>query len=165
MTRLRQSAREKLIVALDFWDIADARKLVRDLGDEVSFYKVGLGLQLAGGDEFAKELIRQGKRVFLDYKYYDIEETIKTAVRRAAELDVDFLTVHGAAGILKAAAEGRGAVEAEDSVRHRAHQHGCTRTSGRWDSRAMSRNSSWRGPPRRSMPAATGSLPRRAKRP
>jgi orotidine-5'-phosphate decarboxylase len=53
-----KSAREKLIVALDFWDIADARKLVRDLGDEVSFYKVGLGLQLAGGDEFAKELIK-----------------------------------------------------------------------------------------------------------
>jgi orotidine-5'-phosphate decarboxylase len=103
-----QAAREKLIVALDFWDIADARKLVRDLGDEVSFYKVGLGLQLGGGDEFAKELMRQGKRVFLDYKYYDIEETIKTAVRRAAELGVDFLTVHGAAGILKAAAEGRG---------------------------------------------------------
>ncbi len=103
-----KSAREKLIVALDFWDIADARNLVRDLGDEVSFYKVGLGLQLGGGDEFAKELIGQGKRVFLDYKYYDIEETIKTAVRRAAELGVDFLTVHGAAGILKAAAEGRG---------------------------------------------------------
>src|ERR1700681_1470939 len=93
-----QAAREKLIVALDFWDIADARKLVRDLGDEVSFYKVGLGLQLGGGDEFAKELIRQGKRVFLDYKYYDIEETIKTAVRRAAELHGDFLTVHGAVG-------------------------------------------------------------------
>ena len=53
-------------------------------------------------------MIGQGKRVFLDYKYYDIEETIKTAVRRAAELGVDFLTVHGAAGILKAAAEGRG---------------------------------------------------------
>jgi orotidine-5'-phosphate decarboxylase len=103
------SGRDRLIVALDFWDIADARKLVRDLGDEVTFYKVGLGLQLAGGDEFAKELISQGKRVFLDYKYYDIEETIKTAVRRAAELDVDFLTVHGAAGILKAAADGRGA--------------------------------------------------------
>jgi orotidine-5'-phosphate decarboxylase len=103
------SGRDRLIVALDFWDIADARKLVRDLGDEVTFYKVGLGLQLAGGDAFAKELISQGKRVFLDYKYYDIEETIKTAVRRAAELDVDFLTVHGAAGILKAAADGRGA--------------------------------------------------------
>jgi orotidine-5'-phosphate decarboxylase len=103
-----EEAREKLIVALDYWDIKDAIKLVKDLGDEVSFYKVGLGLQLAGGDSFAKELIQQGKRVFLDYKYLDIEETIKSAVKRAAELKIDFLTVHGVAGILKAAVEGRG---------------------------------------------------------
>ena len=103
-----EEAREKLIVALDHWEISDARELVRDLGDQVSFFKVGLGLQLAGGNEFAKELIQQGKRVFLDYKYYDIEETIKSAVARAAELKIDFLTVHGVAGILKAAVEGRG---------------------------------------------------------
>jgi orotidine-5'-phosphate decarboxylase len=103
-----ERAREKLIVALDYWDIDDAIKLVEDLGDEVSFYKVGLGLQLAGGDNLAKSLIQQGKRVFLDYKYLDIEETIRTAVRRAAELKIDFLTVHGIGGILKAAVEGRG---------------------------------------------------------
>jgi orotidine-5'-phosphate decarboxylase len=101
-------AREKLIVALDYWDINDAVKLVADLGNEVSFYKVGLGLQLGGGDGLAKSLIRQGKRVFLDYKYLDIEETIKTAVKRAAELGVAFLTVHGVGGILRAAVEGRG---------------------------------------------------------
>jgi orotidine-5'-phosphate decarboxylase len=101
-------AREKLIVALDYWDINDAIKLVATLGDEVSFYKIGLGLQLGGGEGLAKSLIAQGKRVFLDYKYLDIEETIRTAVRRAAGFGVDFLTVHGASGILRAAVEGRG---------------------------------------------------------
>jgi orotidine-5'-phosphate decarboxylase len=101
-------AREKLIVALDYWNIEDARKLVRDLGDEVSFYKVGLGLQLVGGNEFAKELIAEGKRVFLDYKYYDIAETVQRAVAQAAELKITFLTVHGVASIMKAAVAGRG---------------------------------------------------------
>ncbi|ABE62505.1 orotidine-5'-phosphate decarboxylase [Nitrobacter hamburgensis X14] len=101
-------AREKLIVALDFWEVEDARKLVRKLGDEVSFYKVGLGLQLVGGNEFAKELIVEGKRVFLDYKYYDIEETVQRAVAQAAELKITFLTVHGVASIMKAAVAGRG---------------------------------------------------------
>ncbi len=101
-------AREKLIVALDYWNIEDARKLVRDLGDEVSFYKVGLGLQLVGGNEFARELIAEGKRVFLDYKYYDIEETVQRAVAQAAELKIAFLTVHGVASIMKAAVAGRG---------------------------------------------------------
>jgi orotidine-5'-phosphate decarboxylase len=101
-------AREKLIVALDFWEVEDARKLVRKLGDEVSFYKVGLGLQLVGGNEFARELIAEGKRVFLDYKYYDIEETVQRAVAQAAELKITFLTVHGVASIMKAAVAGRG---------------------------------------------------------
>jgi orotidine-5'-phosphate decarboxylase len=101
-------ARDKLIVALDYWNVEDARKLVRDLGDEVSFYKIGLGLQLVGGNEFAKELIVEGKRVFLDYKYYDIAETVQRAVAQAAELNITFLTVHGVASIMKAAAAGRG---------------------------------------------------------
>jgi orotidine-5'-phosphate decarboxylase len=101
-------AREKLIVALDYWDIHEATALVETLGDEVTFYKIGLGLQLAGGDRLAQTLIARGKRVFLDYKYLDIEETIKTAVRRAAEFGVDFLTIHGVGGVLRAAVEGRG---------------------------------------------------------
>jgi orotidine-5'-phosphate decarboxylase len=103
-----EQAREKLIVALDYWDIEDARRLVHDLGDDVTFYKIGLGLQLAGGDDFAKELKRSGKRVFLDYKWLDIEETMKTAVKRAAEAGIDFLTVHPVGGILSAAIAGRG---------------------------------------------------------
>ncbi len=101
-------AREKLIVALDYWNIEDARELVRKLDDEVSFYKVGLGLQLVGGNEFARELIAEGKRVFLDYKYYDIAETVQRAVAQAAELKITFLTVHGVASIMKAAVAGRG---------------------------------------------------------
>jgi orotidine-5'-phosphate decarboxylase len=102
-----ESAREKLIVALDFSTIDEARALVQELGDDVTFYKVGLGLQLAGGDTFAKELIGLKKRVFLDYKYFDIEETIKNAVARAAEIGINFLTVHGAGSILRGAVEGR----------------------------------------------------------
>jgi orotidine-5'-phosphate decarboxylase len=55
------------------------------LGDEIVFYKMGLGLQLAGGDRFAQELKKQEKMVFLDYKYYDIE-TIKNAVAARQKL-------------------------------------------------------------------------------
>jgi orotidine-5'-phosphate decarboxylase len=103
-----ERARAKLIVALDYWDIDEAVRLVETLGDEVSFFKIGLGLQLGGGEGLARSLIAQSKRVFLDYKYLDIEETIRTAVRRAADFGVDFLTVHGVGGILRAAVEGRG---------------------------------------------------------
>lgn len=102
-------ARKKLIVALDFSTLEEAKKMVEILGDEIVFYKVGLGLQLAGGDQFARELKKKNKMVFLDYKYYDIEETIRNAVARAAEMGIDFLTVHGVSGILKSAVAGRGA--------------------------------------------------------
>jgi orotidine-5'-phosphate decarboxylase len=101
-------AREKLIVALDFWTIEEAEKLVEELDDEVTFYKVGLGLQLIGGDIFAKKLLKEGKRVFLDYKWLDIEETIKTAVAQAAKIGISFLSLHGANGILRSAVQGRG---------------------------------------------------------
>lgn len=101
-------ARSKLIVALDFETIEGARKLVEVLGDEVEFYKVGLGLQLAGGDQFAKELKAKNKRVLLDYKYHDIGNTIENAVRRATELGIDFLTVHGTSSILRSAVKGKG---------------------------------------------------------
>ena len=101
------AARKRLIVALDFSTLDDAEKMAETLGDEVVFYKVGLGLQLAGGDQFARKLKSMNKKVFLDYKYYDIEETIRNAVARAAEMGIDFLTVHGVSGILRSAVEGR----------------------------------------------------------
>ena len=101
-------ARRRLIVALDFDTVDAAKELVEKLGDEVEFYKVGLGLQLDGGDQFARWLKNLNKRVFLDYKYYDIGETIKRAVARAADFGVDFLTVHGVTGILESAVKGRG---------------------------------------------------------
>lgn len=105
---LINDARSRLIVALDFDTVKEAKALVEKLGDEVEFYKVGLGLQLDGGDQFARWLKDLNKKVFLDYKYYDIGETIKRAVARAADFGVDFLTVHGVTGILESAVEGRG---------------------------------------------------------
>ena len=100
-------ARSKLIVALDYDTIEEAKALVDELGDEVEFYKIGLGLQLAGGDEFARNLKAKGKRVFLDYKYLDIPNTIENAVRQAAKFNIDFLTIHGTRAVFDAAERGR----------------------------------------------------------
>jgi orotidine-5'-phosphate decarboxylase len=102
-------ARERLIVALDVKDIEAARAVVEKLDGVADFFKVGLTLQLAAGVEvFIRDLIKQGKRVFLDYKYYDISETLKKTVARASELGVSFLTIHGPSVLIRAAVEGRG---------------------------------------------------------
>jgi orotidine-5'-phosphate decarboxylase len=103
------NTRERLIVALDLPGVEEARKVVEQLEGVVSFFKIGLSLQLARGvEDFIRSLIDQQKRVFLDYKYYDVPETLKKAVGRAAQLGVSFLTVHGSSAIIKGAVEGRG---------------------------------------------------------
>ncbi|MCL4236159.1 MAG: orotidine-5'-phosphate decarboxylase [Deltaproteobacteria bacterium] len=100
-------AANRLIVALDFASADAAKALVERLGEVVSFYKVGLELHLVGGTEIVNWLLERGKRVFLDLKYNDIEETVERAVRQAAKLGVSFLTVHGPAKIVRAAVRGR----------------------------------------------------------
>lgn len=106
MTSLPQ---DKLIVALDLPSYDDARALVDRLGDTVSFYKIGLELLFCEGLSLARELKFERKRVFLDLKFLDIGNTVERAVANAAELGVDFLTVHGHdSKTLKAALRGRG---------------------------------------------------------
>lgn len=99
---------DRLIIALDLESAEQARALVSSLGDSVSFYKVGMELYAAAGMEFVRELIAQGKQVFLDMKFYDIGETVKRAVARVAASGAAFVTVHGSGAVMRAAVEGRG---------------------------------------------------------
>jgi orotidine-5'-phosphate decarboxylase len=103
------ATREKLIVALDLPSYDAARALVDRLGNTVSFYKIGLELLFSDGLALAHELKRDGKRVFLDFKFLDIGNTVERAVASAAALGADFTTIHGHdSKTLKAAVKGRG---------------------------------------------------------
>ncbi len=103
------SAQDRLIIALDLPDADTARRMVERLDGAACFFKVGLSLQLAPGvNDLIESLITSGKKVFLDYKYYDVPETIRKAVSRAAALGVSFLTIHGSANIIRAAVEAKG---------------------------------------------------------
>jgi orotidine-5'-phosphate decarboxylase len=109
MPTSRIAAKDRLIVALDLPDVEQARGMTQKLEGTISFFKIGLVLQLAPGtEEFIRSLVEQGKKVFLDYKYYDIAETLKKAVATAARLGVSFLTVHGSSNLIRGAVEGRG---------------------------------------------------------
>ena len=75
----------------------------------VSFFKLGLWLIFAPGfDRLLDDLVESGKKVFLDAKMFDIGETVKQGVARAAERGVSFVTVHGDDDIIRAAVEGKG---------------------------------------------------------
>jgi orotidine-5'-phosphate decarboxylase len=97
-----------IIIALDVESADDARSLVRRLGPHAAFYKVGMELYAAAGMTVVRELLDQGKEVFLDLKFYDIPETVKRAVAQVARTGVRFLTVHAVPQVMRAAVEGRG---------------------------------------------------------
>ena len=109
MTRI--DARDRLIVALDVPSAAEAEALVDRIGDQVRFVKVGLELYTVAGPDMVRTLVDRGKRVFLDLKFLDIEETVRRATARVAAMGATFLTIHANRKALIAAVQGRGQSE------------------------------------------------------
>lgn len=74
---------DALIVALDFESKQEAVALVAALGDEAGHYKIGLQMLTVAGPDFVRELIAQGKQVFLDLKLHEIPNSVAGAVAAA----------------------------------------------------------------------------------
>ena len=103
----RENARDRIIMALDVGDRDTALRLVDELDDHISFFKIGYQLFVAEGMAFVDELVERKKRIFLDLKMDDVGATITLAVEAIAKHDVHFLTVHGSGATAKAALRGR----------------------------------------------------------
>jgi orotidine-5'-phosphate decarboxylase len=104
MSAIPAAVRDRLIVALDLPSVAAARAMIEQLGEAVSFYKIGMELTYAGGLPLVSELAKSGKKVFLDLKLHDIPNTVARATEQVAELGATFLTVHAYPQTMKAAA-------------------------------------------------------------
>jgi orotidine-5'-phosphate decarboxylase len=99
--------RDRVIVPLDLPSVAAAEAMVARLGDSVTFYKIGYQLAYAGGLPLVSQLVKSGKKVFLDLKLHDIGNTVARGVESVARLGATFLTVHAYPQTMKAAVEGR----------------------------------------------------------
>lgn len=97
---------DRVIVALDVPDIAAARAVIAQLGDDARFFKIGYELAFVGGLDLAKSLINEGRKVFIDLKLHDIPNTIEKGVGQIAQMGATFLTVHAYPQTLAAAAKG-----------------------------------------------------------
>lgn len=95
--------RDQLIIALDVPSVDDARAIVDEVGDSGSYYKIGHQLGFAGGLSFASELIRDGKKIFLDMKLLDIDNTVAKGVESIAKMGVSMLTIHAYPKAMRAA--------------------------------------------------------------
>jgi orotidine-5'-phosphate decarboxylase len=100
---------ERLIFAMDVADCERARQLVEELGDAISFYKLGLELMMSGGYfDLLEWLLARDKKVFADLKFFDIPATVGSAVRSLRDRGATFVTVHGNQAIMEAAAANKG---------------------------------------------------------
>ena len=98
--------RDRLIVALDLPNAERALELVDVLGDTVTFYKIGMEMFMGGGYfDLLADLSKRGKKVFVDLKFFDIPNTVASAVRQLSRWPVEFCTVHGNDAMLEAAAQ------------------------------------------------------------
>src|SRR5438309_9208461 len=99
----------KIIVALDVPSKREALELVRQLGDQISFFKIGLQLYTTEGPEIVRAVIAAGAKVFLDLKLHDIPNTVARAVESASNLGVQMLTIHlsGGSEMIRAATAAR----------------------------------------------------------
>ncbi len=101
--------RERLIMALDLPDIAEAQAMVEELGDSVIFYKVGMELFMSGDYfGFIEWLNARNKKVFGDLKFFDISATVGRAIKALSNKGVDLATIHGNDAIMEAAAANKG---------------------------------------------------------
>ena len=100
---------DRLIFAMDVPDCDRARALADELGDSVTFYKIGLELMMSGEYfELLDWMLDRNKKVFCDLKFFDIPATVGSAVRQIKDRGATFLTVHGNRSIMEAAAENKG---------------------------------------------------------
>lgn len=94
---------------MDVPDCGRARALAEELGDAVTFYKLGLELMMTGEYfELLDWMLARDKKVFADLKFFDIPATVGSAVRQLKDRGASFVTVHGNQSIMEAAAENKG---------------------------------------------------------
>jgi len=96
-----------IIVALDFDSREKAISLVEKVKGEINHFKVGLELFSRCGIETVKEISDKNCRVFLDLKYHDIPNTVKSAAKVAVESGVWMYNIHALGGFefMKSVAE------------------------------------------------------------
>ena len=90
--------RDKTLAFLDLFE-SEARK---------PYVKIGMELFYAEGPQIVRDIKARGHQIFLDLKLHDIPNTVKSAMKSLAGLDVDMVNVHatGTKAMMQAGLEG-----------------------------------------------------------
>jgi orotidine-5'-phosphate decarboxylase len=93
-----ESAKDKLIVALDVDSQSRALDLFEQLREHIGMFKIGMQLFTVAGPDIVRTIVGRGSRVFLDLKYHDIPNTVAMAAIEATRLGVSIFNIHAAGG-------------------------------------------------------------------
>ena len=98
----------RICIALDFQNKAEVKEFLEKFNDEKLYVKVGMELFYGEGIEINKMIKEMGHNIFLDLKLHDIPNTVKSAMKQLAKLEVEMVNVHasGSIAMMKAAIEG-----------------------------------------------------------
>lgn len=89
----------ELILALDLESRTEARTLLKEIGHDLKWVKIGLQMFTANGPDWVKEIANLGFHVFLDLKLHDIPNTVAKTVQSLSNLPIGMLTVHSCGGV------------------------------------------------------------------
>ena len=101
-------------MALDVYNLDDAKALVEQLGDQVQYYKLGLQLCMTGDYfDLVNWLVQEkDKKVFADLKLFDIPRTVASAVENLRDCGAALVTLHtGHTAMLEAASAVKGKLQ------------------------------------------------------
>tara|TARA_B100001971_G_scaffold184715_1_gene183462 strand:- start:41 stop:745 length:705 start_codon:yes stop_codon:yes gene_type:complete len=99
---------DRLIFALDVPEVEEAKDIVSELDESVSFYKIGMELLMTGKYfELLNWLIDNDKKVFVDLKFFDVPETVGRTIARLSDYGATFATVHGNQALMEKAAQNK----------------------------------------------------------
>lgn len=88
-----------VIVALDFPSAKESLDFLDKFNEKKPFVKIGMELFYSEGPEIIKAIKSRGHKIFLDLKLHDIPNTVESAMRTLAKLDIDMCNVHAAGTI------------------------------------------------------------------
>lgn len=89
-----ETAKDRIILALDVDNLKEAEELVRELKDYVGYFKIGLPLIVNYGFEAFRLLEEHGAKCYYDCKFHDIPHTVQKACISLVKNNINFFNVH-----------------------------------------------------------------------
>lgn len=100
--------KEKIIIALDVNTIKEEERLLDVLSPYVKIFKIGMELFYSCGPKALDLVKKYDREIFLDLKFHDIPNTVKSSSMVSVRLGVFMFNVHVSGGteMMKASIEG-----------------------------------------------------------